>query len=124
MDRALLGSLLLGLAFVPWTVEVFLQVRLQAQFLAALPHPVRAALPRHPRRPWLAFVSSPQFHLALWRSTRRDLPDDPVEVAVLKHKIRTSLRRELIWSLGGAAVLVALIVAGWRPFWPWNAPSL
>lgn len=118
MDWALLGGLLLAVSFIPWVVEVCWQLRLQALFVAALPPEVRAALPRHPRRPWLAFLGSPRFQLAFWRYARRELPGDPDPVIALKRRMRASLRRELVWSLGGFAVLGALAAAGWRPVWP------
>lgn len=118
MDRALVGNLVLGAAFAPYVVEVILQVRLQARFLAALPEATRAALPPHPRRPWLAAVGSVRFFLALWRCFRRDYPDDPAPITVLKRKMRASLRRELVWGVGGVAVLIVLLSLGWRPIWP------
>ena len=94
MDRSLFGTLIAGLAFLPWIVEVFFQVRLQARFLEALPAEARAALPRHPRRPLLAFLGGLRFELALWRTWRRDAPDDPPAVRALKARMRASLRRE------------------------------
>jgi hypothetical protein len=118
MDRTLTGTLIVGAAFLPWAVEVLHQLRLQARFLAALPPLTRAALPRHPRRPWLAFLGSPRFQLALWRCFRRDLGDDPPGVLALKRRMRATLRRELAWSTIFIATLSALLVAGWRPVWP------
>jgi hypothetical protein len=115
MDRSLLGSLIVGLAFLPWAVEVLFQVKLQARFLAALPPATRAALPPHPRRPWLAFLSSARFHLALWRYARRDLPEDPDDVLALKRQVRASLRRELVWAVTGIGVAVVMLACGWRP---------
>jgi hypothetical protein len=116
MDRSLFGTLIAGLAFLPWIVEVFSQVRLQARFLEALGPAARAALPRHPSRPLLAFVGSPRFALAVWRSFRRDLPDDEPPVRALKARMRASLRRELVWALAGLAVVAGLVRAGWRPW--------
>lgn len=116
MDRSLLGTLIAGLAFLPWVVEVAIQVRLQARFLEALPLESRAALPRHPRRPLLAFLGSTRFQLAVWRSFRRDAPGDPEPVLALKARMRASLRRELVWALGGIAILVVLVHGGWRPW--------
>jgi len=116
MERSLFGTLIAGLAFLPWIVEVFFQVRLQARFLEALPAEARAALPRHPGRPTLAFLGSPRFALAVWRSFRRDAPDDPPPVLALKARMRASLRREIAWALGGLAIVVALVRAGWRPW--------
>lgn len=115
MERSQLGLLIAAVAFLPWIVEVFYQVGLQARFLTALPPEMRAALPAHPRRPALAFLSSTRFHLALWRYARRDLPEDPPEVAALKHQVRASLRREIVWLAGGLATVAFLVAKGWRP---------
>jgi hypothetical protein len=116
MDRSLHGTLIAGLAFLPWIVEVFFQVRLQARYLEALPPEARAALPRHPRRPLLAFAASTRFALAVWRSFRRDAPGDPPLVLELKSRMRRSLRREIAWALGGLAIVALLVRAGWRPW--------
>jgi hypothetical protein len=116
MDRSLLGSLIAGLAFLPWIVEVFFQVRLQARYLEALPPATRASLPPHPRRAVLGFLGSPRFAMAVWRSFRRDLPDDPPPVLELKARMRASLRREIAWALGGLAIVVVLVHGGWRPW--------
>jgi hypothetical protein len=118
MDRALVETVILGAAFVPWLVEVFFQLRLQARFLAALPEPMRAALPRHPRRPALAFLGSWRFQMAFWRCIRRDLPGDAADIAALKRRMRATMRREAVWVSGGVAVLAVLIAVGWRPEWP------
>jgi hypothetical protein len=115
MDRSLLGLLIIGVAFLPWIVEVFYQVGLQARFIAAMPPDARAALPAHPRRPALAFLSSARFHLAFWRYARRDLPEDPPDVAALKRQVRASLRREFFWLAGGLATVAYLVARGWRP---------
>jgi hypothetical protein len=116
MERSLLGTLIACLAFLPWIVEVFFQVRLQARFLEALPAEARAALPRHPRRSLLAFLGGPRFELALWRTWRRDAPGDPPPVLELKARMRRSLQREIAWATGGLAILVVLVRAGWRPW--------
>jgi hypothetical protein len=118
LDQSLVGTLLLGVAFLPWVAEVFWQARLQPRFLAALPEKTRAALPRHPRRPALAFAASARFHLAFWRFARRDLPEDSETIRQLKRKVRASLRRELAWVLCGASARAVLLAAGWRPSWP------
>jgi hypothetical protein len=115
MDRSLLGTLIAGLAFLPWIVEVFYQVRLQARFLEALPPESRAALPRHPSRPVLAFAGSPRFAMAVWRSFRRDVAGDPPDVRALKARMRWSLRREIGWALSGLGVVAWLVHGGWRP---------
>jgi hypothetical protein len=118
MDYAMVGTLILLLAFLPWVVEVVLQLRLQARFLGALPESKRASLPPHPRRPWLAFFGSPRFAWAIWRAFRRDQPDDGDAVLALKRLMRASFRRELFWGPGFLAVLVGLVASGWRPIWP------
>lgn len=120
MDLSLLGTLVLAAAFLPYAAEVFWQVRLQARFVAALPAPVRDALPPHPRRPLLAAFSSARFQLALWRYARHDLPQDPPPVLALKHRVRTSLLRELVWMALMLLVLAVLVAIGWRPVWPWS----
>jgi hypothetical protein len=115
MNRSLFGLLIIGVSFLPWIVEVFYQVGLQARFLKAMPPDARAALPAHPKRPALAFLSSTRFHLALWRYARRDLPGDLPDVADLKRQVRASLRREVIWLLAGLAAVAILVAKGWRP---------
>jgi hypothetical protein len=117
IDRPLAGMLLLAVAFLPCATEVFHQLRLQARFLAALPRPDREALPRHPRRPSLAFLGSTRFQLALWRAFRRDLPGDLPAVAAIKRRMRASLRREIAWMAGFATTLTLLLGSGWRPIW-------
>jgi hypothetical protein len=104
------------LAFLPWIAEVAYQVHLQAQFLEALPASVRAALPRHPRRPRLAFLGSTRFQVAVWRSFREDAPRDSEPLRALKARMRWSLRREIAWALTGVGTLVALLRTGWRPW--------
>jgi hypothetical protein len=118
MDQTLIGTLILGVIFMPYVVEVLLQARLQARFLAVLPESTRARLPPHPRRPWLACIGSTRFFFALWRCIRRDLPDDPDPVLALKRKMRASVRRAIVWGLCSVGVFVALLAWGWRPFWP------
>jgi len=115
-DRALFGTLIAGLAFLPWIAEVAWQVRLQARFLDALPPDARAALGRHPRRSALAFLGGPRFELAVWRSFRRDTPNDDEAVRALKARMRASLRREIAWALGGLAIVFVLVRGGWRPW--------
>jgi hypothetical protein len=117
VDRALLGSLA-GSLVLAAAVEIVVQLRLLTRFLDALPPAARAALPRHPRRPGLAFLGSTRFFLAIWRSFRHDLPEDSPAVLALKHRMRASLRREMFWAAGTVAATVALVAAGWRPIWP------
>jgi hypothetical protein len=117
IDRQLFGSLIVGVAFLPWAAEIIWQVRLQARFLEALPPTARGALPRHPRRPILAFLGGFRFDFAMWRTWRRDQADDAPVVLALKRRMRASVRREIVWALAGVGVLVALVHQGWRP-WP------
>jgi len=118
MDLSLLGTLALGLAFVPYAVEVIFQVRLQADFLMALPPDERASLPPHPRHVWLAPAGSVRFFIALWRTVRSASPTDSPRVAHLKQRIRSSLRREIVWGTTGLLLLTYLLAIGWRPIWP------
>jgi endonuclease/exonuclease/phosphatase (EEP) superfamily protein YafD len=118
MDQSLMGTLLLGVAFLPWVAEVFWQVRLQPRVLEALPPAARAALPPHPRRAALAFVSSARFQLAFWRLARRELEDDSPRVRALKRQVRASVVRELGWIVVGLGTLAVLVANGWRPGWP------
>jgi len=110
MDGSLLGLAIAGAALLPWAAEILYQVKLQARFLVALPPATRAALPAHPREPWLAFLGSWRFHLALWRYARRDLPEDPTDVTALKQKVRASLRRQLVFALGGLGLAVIFVL--------------
>jgi hypothetical protein len=116
MDTQLMRTLVAGAVFLPWGVEVFLQVRLLKRFLETLPSEARAALPRHPRRPLLGFLGSTRFHLAVWRSFRRDQPGDAPALAGLKRRMRASVRRELCWGVAGVSTLVVLVSRGWRPW--------
>jgi hypothetical protein len=118
MDRDLLGTLMLAAVFVPYTIDVLEQVRLQARFLAALPSSVRAALPPHPRNPWLAMGASTRFFVALWRCARQEGPDDSDPVRAMKREIRSSVRREIVYLASGAVLVTALLASGWRPVWP------
>ena len=85
------GTLTLALAALPYVIEVLSQLSLQARFVATLPPETRATVPPHSRRPLVVFFGSLRFQLALWRFVRTDLPDDPVAVTALKHRMRASL---------------------------------
>src|SRR6185437_6981265 len=76
VDFELTGSLILFAAAIPYVVEVLRQTPLQARVIAALPPATRAALPPHPRHPWLTVFGSVRFFLALFRWALRDAPDD------------------------------------------------
>jgi hypothetical protein len=115
MDTHLVRTLVAGAMFAPWVVEVLVQVRLLARFLEVLPPEARAALPRHPRRPVLGFLGSTRFHLAVWRSFRRDQLGDAPAVTAIKRRMRASLRREIGWAVAGLSTLLVLVSRGWRP---------
>ena len=114
----LTGSLILFGAAIPYVVEVLRQVPLQTRVIAALPPATRAALPPHPRRPWLTVFGSVRFFLALFRWALRDTAGEPRELLVLKRKMRWSVFREALFALGFVSVLVVLVKAGWHPVWP------
>lgn len=120
MDSQLRGSLVLAAAAVPYVVEILSQVPLQARVIAALPPATRAALPPHPRRPWLTVFGGVRFFLALFWWALRFLPEDTPELAALKRRMRWSAAREMLFGAGFVAVLVALLKAGWRPAWPFG----
>jgi hypothetical protein len=114
----LTGSLILFGAATPYVVEVLCQVPLQARVMAAMPPAARAALPPHPRRPWLAVFGSVRFFLALFSWALRNAPDDPPEIRALKRKMRWSSVREAAFALLFVTALVVLVKSGWRPLWP------
>jgi hypothetical protein len=118
MEFQLTGALIAGAAATPYVVEVLRQVPLQARVIAAMSPAARAALPPHPRRPWLTVFGSTRFFLALFRWSLRDRPDDSPEVVALKRRMRWSAVREGLFALAFSAVLVLLLRAGWRPLWP------
>jgi len=113
-----LGMLLVAATALPYAIEILRQVPLQARFLAILPPDARAALPPHPRHPWLAPFGSVRFFLALFRYVLRNTPEDPIAVAALKRKMRASMLREGLFAAGLIIVVTALWSAGWRPAWP------
>ena len=114
----LTASLILLGAAMPYVVEVLRQVPLQARVILAMPPAARAALPPHPRRPWLTVFGSVRFFLALFRWALRDAPDDPREVRMLKRAMRRSVFREAMFAFGFVTVLATLVKVGWRPLWP------
>jgi len=118
MDSQLRGALILAAAAVPYVVEVLSQVPLQARVIAALPPATRAALPPHPRRPWLTTFGSVRFFLALFRWALRTAPDDSPELGGLKRRMRWSAVREALFAAGFITVLCVLLEGGWRPAWP------
>jgi hypothetical protein len=120
VDSQLRGALVLAAAAVPYVVEILSQVPLQARVIAALPPATRAALPPHPRHPWLTVFGSTRFFLALFRWALRTSADDAPEIAALKRRMRWSAARELSFGALFFSVLAALLRSGWRPAWPFG----
>jgi hypothetical protein len=113
----LVGMLIIAAAITPYAIEVLSQLKLQADFMAALPEETRAKLPPHPRSRWLVGAGSLRFQLALWRYVRRDVDTDTPAILDYKRRIRASIRRELGFALGAGLVIALLVAAGWRPPW-------
>jgi hypothetical protein len=61
---------------------------------------------------------STRFFLALFRYALRRAPEDPVDIARLKGKMRASALREALFGVAFATVVVVLWRHGWRPAWP------
>jgi hypothetical protein len=86
--------------------------------MSVLPQETQAALPRHPRRPWLTVFGSARFFLALFRFALRTQPSDTLEMIALKHKMRASVLREALFGTALATAVIVLWTRGWRPAWP------
>lgn len=117
-DVEFTGTLIIALVAIPYVVEILGQLPLLARVMRALPAETRAALPRHPRHPWLAMFGSARFFLALLRFALYRAPADAPEIAALKRKIRASVLREALFGIAFCATVVALWRQGWRPPWP------
>ena len=117
-DVEITGSLVVALIALPYIVEVLGQLPLLARVMSALPEEMRAALPRHPRHPWLAVFGSARFFVALFRFALRRTSADAPEIAALKHNMRASMLREALFGIAFWATAVALWRHGWRPPWP------
>jgi hypothetical protein len=115
VDSQLVGLLIAGAVAVPYVVEILRQVPLLARAVSALPPEVRAGLPRHPRRAWLAPFGSARFFLALFGYVLRNDPQDGGEIRALKRQMRASAIREAVFGAALAIVVVALWRSGWRP---------
>jgi hypothetical protein len=115
VDFQLTGLLITAGVATPYVIEILRQVPLLARMMSALPVEVRAGLPPHPRRPWLALFGSPRFFLALFRYALRTDPRDPGEVVALKRKMRASAIREASFGVVLIVVVVLLWRVGWRP---------
>ncbi len=118
MDLPLAGTLVLGTIVVPYTVEVFYQVWLQARFLEAIPEAVRARFPRHPRRAFFSFFASLRFQFAVLRYAMHDELDDVALTTHWKRRMRASMVRESILLSCLAVSTGVLLALGWRPLWP------
>lgn len=103
---------------VPYVVEIVAQLPLLARVMRVLPDETHAALPPHPRHPWLAMFGSMRFFFALLRLARHDSPADGPELRALKRQVRASLVREGVFGVLFWGTVTALWVRGWRPPWP------
>jgi hypothetical protein len=118
MDPTIIGTLVLAPLVLLYTVEVFYQVWLQARFLEAIPAPVRATFPRHPKRVFFSFFASLRFQIAVLRYARLDLPEDAPLTTHWKRRMRASMVRELILQASLVVTTGLLLWLGWRPVWP------
>jgi hypothetical protein len=115
VDFQLTGLLIAAAVAVPYVVEILRQVPLLTRMVSALPAEMRAGLPRHPRRPWLALFGSARFFVALFRYALRNGPQDSGEIRALKRQMRASAIREAVFGAALAIVVVVLWRSGWRP---------
>ena len=97
MDAQLRGLLIASAVATPYVAEILRQVPLLTRVMSALPAEVRAGLPPHPRRPWLALFGSTRFFLALFRYALRTDP------------------REALFGVALIVVVIFLWRSGWRP---------
>ena len=117
-DSELRGLVIVTLVALPYAVEILLQLPLLTRLMRALPDETRAALPPHPRHPWLAVFGSARFFIALFRFALRDDATDGREILVLKRRARWSALREALFGIAFWATVVVLWRQGWRPPWP------
>jgi hypothetical protein len=122
VDLELIGTLVLAATALPYVVEILRQLPLLTRVMAALPPEVRARLPPHPRRPWLAVFGSARFFIALFRYALRKDAADPADVAALKRAMRWSAVREGLFGVAFWSATVVLWRLGWRPPWPLGRP--
>jgi len=122
VDLDLAGTLIVSGLAIPYVVEILSQLPLLTRMMSALPPEVRARLPPHPARPWLAVFGSARFFIALFRYALRDGPTDSAEMIVLKKRARASAVREATFGVLLIAAVVGLWHLGWRPPWPGGAP--
>jgi hypothetical protein len=110
------GTLLIGLAHVPFVWEVALQLRLAAQLYERLPAECRQRFPDAPAGPGRLFLGSARFQVAYWRYVRDDTAGDGAEIQRLKLALRRSMKRKIAATTVAFGVAVGLLVMGWRPF--------
>jgi hypothetical protein len=109
-------TLIAAAVAVPYMAEILWQLPLLARVMRALPAETRAALPPHPRRPWLAVFGSARFFVALFRFALRDAPADEPAVRMLKHRMRASAIREALFGVAFWGTVTLLWLQGWRPW--------
>lgn len=112
----LLRTLAVALAAIPYVAEILWQLPLLTRVMRALPTDTRAALPPHPRRPWLAVFGSARFFLALFRLALRDAPADAPAIRQLKRQMRASAIREAVFGVVFWGSAIAFWCQGWRPW--------
>jgi hypothetical protein len=109
-------TVVVTLAAIPYIAEILWQLPLLARVMRALPPDTRAALPPHPRRPWLAAFGSARFFLALFRFALRDTPSDEPVVRALKRRMRASAVREAVFGVVFWGTAILCWCQGWRPW--------
>ena len=109
-------TLLIALVALPYVAEILWQLPLLARVMRALPADTRAALPSHPRHPWLAVFGSARFFVALFRFALRNTSSDEPALRALKRRMRASAVREAIFGLLFWGTLIVFWGRGWRPW--------
>ena len=115
VEFQLTGSVIAAVVATPYIVEILRQVPLLARVMSALPAEVRAGLPPHPRRPWLALFGSARFFFGLFRYALRTDPRAPLEMVALKREMRASAIREAVFCVALVITVTVLWRHGWRP---------
>lgn len=116
IDVDLLRTLVLALLALPYAAEILWQLALLTRLMRALSPEQRAALPPHPRQPWLAVFGSVRFFLALFRLALRDAPSDGPVLAQAKGRARASAIREAVFGIAFWGTFALLWSQGWRPW--------
>jgi hypothetical protein len=83
-DVEITGTSIIALVAIPYIVEILAQLPLLARVMRALREEIRAALPRHPRHPWLAVFGSARFFVALFRFALRRVAAAARDKAIVK----------------------------------------